>query len=253
MYTAKGQVDTDTYIQRYSPLVKRIAHHMMVRLPASVDVADIIQAGMIGLLDAVRRYQVSQGAEFETYAIQRIRGAMLDELRQNDWLPRSLRRDMRRIEAMISQLEQRNGRQPTEKELADALGMSLADYQTTLQEARGYQIVYFEDFSDSEDEHFLDRHCPDGHPSPLEFLEDERVRAALIEAIDDLPEREKLVMGLYYEQELNLREIGEVMGVSESRVCQLHSQAVARLRAKLKPWAPERPEPTRSKVKRVAA
>jgi len=253
MYTAKGQVDTDTYIQRYAPLVKRIAHHMMVRLPASVDVADIIQAGMIGLLDAVRRYQVSQGAEFETYAIQRIRGAMLDELRQNDWLPRSLRRDMRRIEAMISQLEQKNGRQPSERELADALGMPLADYQTTLQEARGYQIVYFEDFSESDDEHFLDRHCPDTHPNPLEFLEDERVRAALIEAIEDLPEREKLVMGLYYEQELNLREIGEVMGVSESRVCQLHSQAVARLRAKLKPWAPERPEPTRAKVKRVAA
>ncbi|MBI3149061.1 MAG: RNA polymerase sigma factor FliA [Betaproteobacteria bacterium] len=253
MYTAKGQVDTDTYIQRYAPLVKRIAHHMMVRLPASVDVGDIIQAGMIGLLDAVRRYQVSQGAEFETYAIQRIRGAMLDELRQNDWLPRGLRRDMRRIEAMISQLEQRNGRQPNEKELADALGMSLPDYQTTLQEARGYQIVYFEDFSDSDDENFLDRHCPDTHPNPLEFLEDERVRAALIEAIDVLPEREKLVMGLYYEQELNLREIGEVLGVSESRVCQLHSQAVARLRAKLKPWAPEHGPLTRAKNKHVTA
>jgi RNA polymerase sigma factor for flagellar operon FliA len=253
MYTATGKVDTNTYIQRYGPLVKRIAHHMMVRLPASVDVADIIQAGMIGLLDAVRRYQVSQGAEFETYAIQRIRGAMLDELRQNDWLPRGLRRDMRRIEAAISALEQKNGRQPTERELADALAMPLAEYQQTLQEARGYQIVYFEDFSEGDDEHFLDRHVTDGLPTPLEFLEDERVRAALIEAIDDLPEREKLVMGLYYEQELNLREIGEVMGVSESRVCQLHSQAVARLRAKLKPWAPENAPTTRSKAKKATA
>jgi len=222
------------YVNQFAPLVKRIAHHMMAKLPPSVELDDMIQAGMMGLLDAMNRYQESQGAQFETYAVQRIRGAMLDELRQSDWLPRGHRKNLRRIEGAMHTLEQHYGRQPSEREIAMVLGVSLAEYQQMLQDARGYQLLYYEDFSEEDDEPFLDRHCADPHPNPLEALEDESLRAALVAGIENLPPRENMVMGMYYEQELNLREIAAVLGVSESRVCQLHSQAVARLRAKLR-------------------
>jgi len=233
MYTAAGQPDREQLVQRFVPLVKRIAYHLMARLPANVQVDDLVQNGMIGLLDALDRFQEGFGAQFETYATQRVRGAMLDGLRENDWLPRTLRHELRRIEAAISQLEHEHGRSPSERELAEALGMSLAEYQHTLQEARGHRIVYFEDFAGEGDEAFLDRHFSDSEADPAAILEDRDIRRALVGAIERLPERERMMMGLYYEQELNLREIGEVMGVSESRVCQLHSQAVARLRAQI--------------------
>jgi len=233
MYNAAGTLDKDQLISRYAPLVKRIAYHLMAKLPASVQVEDIIQNGMLGLLDAISRYEEGLGAQFETYAVQRIRGAMLDGLRENDWLPRSLRREMRRIEVAVHTLEQQHGRQPTERELAEALGMNLAEYQKMLQEARGYQLVYFEDFGEEEDDDFLERHMIGEAVDPLTLLEDQNMRAVLVQAIEDLPEREKMVMGLYYEEDMNLREIGEVLGVSESRVCQLHSQAIARLRSRI--------------------
>jgi RNA polymerase sigma factor for flagellar operon FliA len=233
MYNATGQLDKDQLVSRFSPLVKRIAFHLMARLPSSVHIDDLVQNGMIGLLDAISRFETGHGAQFETYAVQRIRGAMLDGLRENDWLPRGLRRDMRRIEQAIARLEQENGRHPSEVELADALGMSLVDYQKTLQEARGHQILYFEDFSEDGEEDFLERHFVDDDANPLKQLEESSVREQLAKAIGNLPEREKLMMALYYEQDLNLREIGEVMGVTESRVCQLHSQAIARLRSSI--------------------
>ncbi|HEX5804478.1 MAG TPA: RNA polymerase sigma factor FliA [Azospira sp.] len=233
MYTAAGQLDKEQLVQRFAPLVKRIAFHLMSRLPSSVQVDDLVQNGMIGLLDAIDRFEAGFGAQFETYATQRVRGAMLDGLRENDWLPRSLRREMRRIESAIHELEQAAGRQPTERELADALGLPLADYQKMLQDARGHQLVYFEDLAGDGDEDFLERHFTDNDADPAKLLEDLDIRQQLVDAIEALPEREKLMMGLYYEQDLNLREIGEVMGVTESRVCQLHSQAVARLRSRL--------------------
>lgn len=233
MYNAAGTLDKDQLISRYAPLVKRIAYHLMAKLPASVQVDDIIQNGMLGLLDAISRYEEGLGAQFETYAVQRIRGAMLDGLRENDWLPRSLRREMRRIEVAVHTLEQQHGRQPTERELAQALGMDLSEYQKMLQEARGYQLVYFEDFGEEEDDDFLERHMVGEAIDPLTLLEDQNMRNVLVQAIDDLPDREKMVMGLYYEEDMNLREIGEVLGVSESRVCQLHSQAIARLRSRI--------------------
>ena len=233
MYDADGNVDKNELVEAYAPLVKRIAYHLMAKLPASVQIDDIIQNGMLGLLDAIGRYEDGLGAQFETYAVQRVRGAMLDGLRENDWLPRSLRRDMRRIEQAIHSLEQANGRQPTETELAESLEMPLAEYQRMLQEARGHQLVYFEDFTDGEGEDYFERHLGEHESNPLDLLEDADMRSALVRAIEELPEREKLVMGLYYDEELNLREIGEVLGVSESRVCQLHSQAVARLRARI--------------------
>ncbi len=234
MYDAEGNLDKAHLVEAYAPLVKRIACHIIAKLPASVELDDLIQNGMLGLLDAISRYEDGLGAQFETYAAQRIRGAMLDGLRDNDWLPRSLRRDMRRIEAAIHSLEQQYGRQPSENELAKALDLPLEEYQRMLQDARGYQLVYLDDFRGTQDdEDYLERHLGDNRANPLELLEDSDTRALLVRAIENLPEREKLVMALYYDEELNLREIGEVLDVSASRVSQLISQAVARLRAKV--------------------
>ncbi|NNM82089.1 MAG: RNA polymerase sigma factor FliA [Burkholderiales bacterium] len=234
MYNASGQTDIDAQIARYAPLVKRIAHHMMARLPANVQVDDLIQTGMLGLLDAIQRFDAAQGAQFETYASQRIRGAILDGLRANDWIPREVRRNSRKIEEAMNALEQQLGRTASEREVADEMGVPLEEYHRMLLDARGNQLVYYDDFDGDGDEHFLDRNCGDSESGPLEVLLDEDFRRELSMAIDSLPEREKLVMALYYDEELNLKEIGAVLGVGESRVCQLHSQAIARLRGKLK-------------------
>lgn len=242
MYNAAGAIDRKQqvdkpYLTEYAPLVKRIAHHMLARLPGSVEVDDLIQVGMMGLMDALNRYEEMPGAQFATYAQQRIRGAMLDELRQMDWLPRGARRNMRQIEAAINTLQQRLGRSPSEKEIAAELGIGIEGYHEMLLDARGAQLVHYEDFSESGDDDFLERNCADSGSDPLASLLDEDLRQTLIGAIDNLPAREKTLMGLYYEQELNFKEIGAILGVSESRVCQIHSQAVARLRAGLKECA----------------
>lgn len=234
MYTTAGTLDKEQFVVDFAPLVKRIAHHMMAKLPASVQVDDLIQAGMIGLLDAIDRYEGSHGWQFESYASQRIRGAILDQLREADWLPRSLRKKMRQVEAAVNTLEQRLGRAPGEQDLAKELNISIDEYHEILQDGRGGQLIYYEDFQTNDEETFLDRFCSDTQSNPLEALLDESLRETLIKAITDLPPREKMVMGMHYEQEMNLREIGEVLGVSESRVCQLHTQAVARLRSRLR-------------------
>lgn len=235
MYTAYGKSDKEQLLKQHASLVKRLAYHLKARLPPSVEVDDLIQAGMIGLLDAVNRYEETHGAQFETYAIQRIRGAMLDELRSSDWLPRSMRQNMRKIEEAMSLLQQRLGRMPTESEVARQLKISLIDYQKLLNDGGGHQLIYYEDFHDAEGkEHFFDHYCADESGDPLQSLLNHHFRGAVIDAIEALPERERLMMGLYYEQELNLKEIGAVMGVSESRVCQLHIQAIARLRSNLR-------------------
>ncbi len=226
----------DEQVVKYAPLVKRIAYHMMARLPASVEVDDLIQVGLIGLMDAVSRFDGTQGAQFESYATQRIRGAMLDELREADWLPRHVRQKSRQIESAIHRLEQRNGKSPSEQEISAELGMPIDQYQSMLGDVKCSQLLYYEDFSDEDSAGFLERYLVDGSSDPLSVLEGEGFRASLIAAIHHLPERERSMMGMYYEQDMNLKEIGAVLGVSESRVCQLHSQAVARLRAQLKIW-----------------
>ena len=232
MYNAAGQFNKDQLVQRFVPLVKRIAHYLMARCPASVQIDDLVQNGMIGLLDAIDRFETGMGAQFETYATQRVRGAMLDGLRENDWLSRSLRRGLRQVERTITRLEQEFGRPPLEDEIARARGVPLADYQKMLQDARGRQVISFEDLI-GDDEDFMEQYFVDDAGDPSRILEEENLKKQLVQGIEQLPEREKLMMALHYEQDLNLREIGEVMGVTESRVCQLHSQAVARLRARL--------------------
>ncbi|MDP2143617.1 MAG: RNA polymerase sigma factor FliA [Gallionella sp.] len=234
MYNASGLNDKEQCLRDHSHLVKRIAHQMMTKLPHSVQIDDIIQAGMMGLLDAASRYDEFHGAQFETYATQRIRGAMLDELREADWLPRSMRRDMRRIEQSISRLQQKLGRAPSEGEIAADLEVPLAEYQQMLQASRGAQLVYYEDFHGEDNDDFFERFEFASDDNPLDLLSNERFRAELVRGIEALPERERMVMAMIYEQDMNLREIGEVLGVGESRISQLHSQAVARLRSRMK-------------------
>ena len=236
MYSAKGKKDQkDELLNMHAVLVKKLAYQLKAKLPPSVELDDLIQAGMMGLLDAINRYEDTHGAVFETYAAQRIRGSMLDELRSADWLPRSVRKNMRDVEVAISQLEQELGKPPTESDVAKKLQLTLENYYVMLGDCSGHQLVYYEDFHDADQgEHFLDRFQTDYSNDPIKSLLETDFRDALIHAIDALPEREKILMGLYYEQELNLKEIGAVMNVSESRISQLHSQAVARLRANLK-------------------
>jgi RNA polymerase sigma factor for flagellar operon FliA len=175
--------------------------------------------------------------QFETFATQRIRGAMLDELRGNDWMSRGDRRHQRSIETAVHKLEQRLGRAPHEGEIAKEMGLSLTDYQELLGKVRGTQLIYLEDMSGDEgDDDYLDRHVIDSDSNPLARLQDQRMREALVAAIKNLPEREQYVMSMYYEHDMNLKEIAAVLGVTESRVCQLHSQSIARLRTRLREW-----------------
>ena len=237
MYTAKGQLDLNSTLKQYSSLVRRLAHQMIAKLPANVEIDDLIQVGMIGLTDALSRFDAAQGVQFETFATQRIRGAMLDELRGNDYLSRGTRKHQRSIEAAVGRLEQKLGRAPAESEIAKEMGMTLSEYQELLGKVRGTQLVYLEDMAGVEGENdFLDRHVADDGNNPLSLLQDHKMRSALVEAIKQLPEREQYVMSMYYEHDMNLKEIAAVLKVTESRVCQLHSQSIARLRARLRAW-----------------
>ena len=236
MYTVKGQLDRSALLKQYQPLVRRMANHMMAKLPPSVEVDDLIQVGMIGLADALSRFEASQGVQFETFATQRIRGAMLDELRGNDWMSRGSRKSQKEIETSIRRLEHQLGRGPTESEIAADMGLTLADYQALLDKVRGTQLLYLEDMRHGaeDDDSFLDHHVADEQSDPMQLLRNQRLRDSLVAAIKGLPEREQFVMSMYYEQDMNLKEIAAVLNVTESRVCQLHSQSIARLRAKMR-------------------
>lgn len=226
-------------VAQHLPMVRRLAWQMLGRLPASIEIDDLIQAGLMGLLDAVRKYEQQAEAQFETYAITRIRGAMIDELRSQDWLPRSVRSKAKTIEDAMIKLMQDLQREPTESEIANELDMTLEDYQSMLEDAHGIQIMYYEDFnrqSDNEDSgNILDYTETDEqeHYNPFRNIVSNELRLALVQAISDLPEREKLLLSLQFEQDLNQKEIAAVMEITEGRVSQIRSQAIVRIRALL--------------------
>ncbi len=228
----QGADEQSRLIEQHATLVKRIAYHMLARLPASVQVEDLIQAGMIGLLEAAKKFDAGKGASFETFVGIRIRGAMLDEVRKGDWAPRSVHRNTRMVSEAVREVEMRTGRDATDREVAQELGVDLDEYYRILADTRGSRLFSFDDLmEDGAPEPAYGQNHEPGHAT-----EDERFRQALADAIDGLPERERLVLSLYYTEELNLKEIGLILGVSESRVSQLHSQCAARLRSRLADW-----------------
>lgn len=233
-YTSIQDATFEELVTRYGTLVKRIAYHLMARLPASVVVDDLIQAGMVGLMEASRNYKPQLGASFETYAGIRIRGAMLDELRKNDWAPKSVHRKTREVAEVVRIIEGRTGRDARDDEVAKEMGISLNEYHKILQDAATARVFGFDDLGVDEDA--LENGMIEHAAEPFTDIQNSHFKQKLVEAIASLPEREKLVVSLYYDSEMNLREIGSVMGVSESRISQLLSQAMIRLRARMKEW-----------------
>ena len=222
-------------IEKFAPLVKRIALHLKARLPASVEVDDLIQSGMLGLMDALQNFEEGHGAVFETYASIRIRGAMIDEMRASDWAPRSVHRNTREISQAITVLSHRLGRGPKDVEIAAELKVSVEKYRQMLLDSSTSQMIGIEDLGVSED--VLSADSSSNHEDKLfNALATSEFRQALAKAISELPTREQQVLAFYYDEELNLREIGQVLEVSESRVCQILSQAMARLRSLLHDW-----------------
>jgi RNA polymerase sigma factor for flagellar operon FliA len=234
MYTQFQHSDANNLVAKHADLVKRIAFHLLNRLPPSVQAEDLIQAGMMGLLEAARHYDPSQGASFETYAGIRVRGSMLDEIRRSDWTPRSVHRRAREAAEALREIEQTTGRDASPREVADKLGIGVSEYQQILRESTSARIFSFDQPDDATGEPYSLPECKADGPQTV--VEKGGFRDALTAAIKKLPEREGLVMSLYYDEELNLREIGEILGVSESRVCQIHGQALVRLRGRLSDW-----------------
>jgi len=228
------QHDKTSLIEQHTVLVKRIAYHLLARLPASVLVDDLIQSGMIGLLEASNNFDSSKGASFETFAGIRIRGAMLDEMRRGDWTPRSVHKNSRMVSDAIKSLEAEFGRDVTDIEVAEKLDISLNEYHHILSEVSSGKILGIEDLGVNEDVLNFDDERQSN--DPYQNIEQIVFKKALTECISTLPEREALVLSLYYDEELNLREIGQVLDVSESRVSQVHSQAMHRLKARMQSW-----------------
>jgi RNA polymerase sigma factor for flagellar operon FliA len=234
MYTAVQAGGTDERVLQHAPLVKRIAYHLLNRLPDSVQVDDLIQAGMLGLLEAIKNYDVSQGASFDTYAGIRIRGAMLDEVRRSDWTPRSVHKKSRMVSDAIREIENRTGREARDVDVAEQLGIAMDEYNHILQDSSSCRLFSVEELAEDGD-YYLDD-VLDHEQGLVDGISREGFQRALAKAIMGLPERERLVIALYYDEELNLREIGEVLNVSESRVSQICTQAVLRLRSRLSEW-----------------
>jgi len=228
------QQHPNNIVEEFGFLVKRIAHHLLLRLPASVQVDDLIQSGMIGLLDAARNFDGTKGASFETYAGIRIRGSMIDEMRRGDWVPRSVHKNGRDIAAAIDRIEKRTGSDAKDTDVAEELDVSLNEYHTMLMDVNSGHILAVEDLTANDEDGYSI--CEGEQSSPAAVITDARFQEALAECIKTLPERESLVLSLYYDEELNLREIGEVLSVSESRVSQIHSQAMHRVKSRMHAW-----------------
>lgn len=230
-YSKVNQQIQETLVKNHALLVKRIAHHLLGRLPQSVQLDDLIQAGMLGLLEATKHYDASKGASFETYAGIRIRGHMLDEVRRNDWVPRSVYRNARVIAEAVKYVEHKLGREAKDSEIASELEVSLAEYHEMLQDSVSSHLYGFDDLGVTDDA----LQGEEGHTStePHVTVLHNDLMSRLSEVIRGLPNKERMVLSLYYEQDLNLKEIGEVIGVSESRVSQILSQATHRIKSRL--------------------
>ena len=233
IYQRTGAQQTRQLVEQHAALVKKIALHLLARLPASVQLEDLMQAGMIGLLESAQRYATGKGATFETYAGIRIRGAMVDEIRRGDWVPRSVHRNSRRISKAIKSVEDREGREAQDSEVAVELEMTLTEYHSSLADTSGGRLFSLDELNESGD---LPIEYSETDDNPLHDVSESAFKSSLAAAIETLPEREKLVLSLYYQEELNLKEIGAVLNVSESRVSQIHSQAALRLRSRLGDW-----------------
>ena len=225
----------------YSPLVKYVSGRMASGLPAHVEESDLISYGLVGLISAIERFEPEREIKFETYAITRIKGAIIDELRALDWVPRSVRARAREIERIHAKLEHRLHRTPSDEEMARELGVSADEFQETLVKISNSTVVALDELwavSDASGDQvsLLDTLQDPDAPDPQQLLDASELKDRLADAIAALPEREKLVMSLYYTDGLNLKEIGAVLKVTESRVCQLHGQALVRLKARLVEW-----------------
>ncbi|THB74313.1 MAG: RNA polymerase sigma factor FliA [Gammaproteobacteria bacterium] len=234
MYTAVQHQTRDELLIDFAPLVKRIAYHLLAKLPPTVQVEDLIQAGMIGLLEAAAQYDSAQGASFRTYAGIRIRGSMLDEMRKLDWTPRSVHRKARQVAECVARIENETGRDAKDTEVTEALGITLDEYHQILNDVSVSKVFSFDqlDSQNSDTDIFSDNEY-----NPVNVLQKHGFKAGLADAIGNLSERDQLIMSLYYEEELNLKEIGEVLGVSESRVSQIHGRIMLKLRTAMSEWA----------------
>ncbi len=222
------------------PLIKHIAHRVSTRLPANVEIRDLINAGVLGLLDAIEKFEPERGVRFKTYAEVRIRGAILDSLRNLDWAPRSLRKKSKDLEKTYADLTQKLGRAATDEEVSEAMGEKIEDFHALIDQLHGLTVGSFENLSDSEDsENYINYYPDDGSNDPYAKFESRELTTILTDAIEDLPEKERLVLSLYYYEEFTMKEIGALLGVNESRVSQLHTKATLRMRGKLSKVVPD--------------
>jgi RNA polymerase sigma factor for flagellar operon FliA len=228
----------DQLVLEYAPLIKYIAQKIAARLPANIELDDLISSGVIGLMDAMEKYDVSRDNKFKTYAEFRIRGAILDELRAQDWVPRSVREKAKILEKCYAKIEQQRGRQATDEEVCQELGITQPEYHDLLNQVRSVSLLSYDDIShfSKADKRALHGVAENGTKAPTPFSEVNvaYIKRMIAEAIQDLPEKQRLVLSLYYYEDLNLKEIGKVLDVTESRVSQLHTQAILRLKAKLR-------------------
>jgi RNA polymerase sigma factor for flagellar operon FliA len=217
------------------PLIKHIAHKVAMRLPSTVEMRDLVNAGVLGLLDAIDKFEPERGVKFKTYAEVRVRGAILDSLRDLDWAPRSLRKKSKDLERTYAELGQKLGRPATDEEVCEALGEDLENFHALVDQLHGLTVGSFEAPSDSDErgEGKINYYPDDGTNDPYARFETKQITSMLADAIDTLPERERMVLSLYYYEEFTMKEIGTLLGVNESRVSQIHTKATLRLRGKL--------------------
>ena len=231
--------ERDNLINETLPLIKHIAHRVATRLPANIEMRDLINAGVIGLLDAIEKFEPERNVNFKTYAEVRIRGAILDSLRNLDWAPRSLRKKSKDLEKIYADLSQKLGRPATDEEVSEAMGEAIEDFHALVDQLHGLTIGSFENLSDSEDsENYINYYPDDGSNDPYAKFESSELTSMLAQAIEELPEKERLVLSLYYYEEFTMKEIGALLGVNESRVSQLHTKATLRLRGRLSKVVP---------------